>query len=249
MAQVHASENKFRRQPIISRHKGNISGSRSGLTRTVYVAGQKETHVIIAGIVFPWIAKSPYVASGQSVFGAIEYSPESDEVKCHECGEWRKALLQHARLVHGVSGEQYRLRHGFSKSSALVTPSVTQAKRAHAEDLQRTVVRNLPKAVNAKQKKIEEVRHGQGMGFVWSPETANLRHMCKAQIAERIEQLAATLGRTPTFKELESAKLWRSRIKQIYGISVKQVLASLGLKTRKVGHYLPRPLHKENICG
>jgi hypothetical protein len=36
------------------------------------------THVIIGGLVFPWEAKAPYVPSGHSILGGLEYNAGAD---------------------------------------------------------------------------------------------------------------------------------------------------------------------------
>jgi len=40
-------------------------------------------HVIIRGHVFTREEKSPFVVSGESLLGALEYNQDTDETKCH----------------------------------------------------------------------------------------------------------------------------------------------------------------------
>jgi hypothetical protein len=48
--------------------------------------------VIIRGHVFPRAEKEPFVASGESLLGALEYNQETDQTKCHECGKMNGCL-------------------------------------------------------------------------------------------------------------------------------------------------------------
>lgn len=79
------------------------------------------THVLIRGHVFTYAEKSPFVASGMSVLGALEYDEAADRLKCHECGMWVRGLGNHVR-THGMKRREYNRKHGMSASRALCTP-------------------------------------------------------------------------------------------------------------------------------
>jgi hypothetical protein len=44
----------------------------------------KQRYVIICGQVFRYEDKSPFVPSGRSVNGALEYDKSGESIKCHE---------------------------------------------------------------------------------------------------------------------------------------------------------------------
>src|SRR4051812_44274200 len=83
--------------------------------------GLEATHVLIGGIVFPRAEKAPYVMSGHSVLGGLEYNEEKDRVKCHKCGNWFRRLGRHLSQVEGISSSQYKRDHGLRQSTTLAS--------------------------------------------------------------------------------------------------------------------------------
>lgn len=219
-------------------HNGNVSGERSSNGQVIYVSGQPETHIIIAGIMFPWAEKAPYVVSGHSVLGAVEYDEATDRVKCHECGEWWEAVGQHSARTHGVKARRYKTKHGLTNKTALWTPRLSGILRTRiaSSDFLKMVKMNcgdnLIKARKARAIIPQADKSSTGSGA----EKANLNARCKAQLSERIKSVYSELGGTPNQLELERRLgVNLSTIRRTFGLQISDVLRLLGLATRNKG--------------
>lgn len=89
------------------------------------------THVLIRGHKFTYAEKSPFVRSGESLLGAIEYDEATDQTKCHECGEFFRGMGNHVK-AHGISRFEYNTKHGLRVRSPLSGLSVRQRHRTIA---------------------------------------------------------------------------------------------------------------------
>lgn len=186
----------------------------------------RESHVIVCGHVFPWAAKAPYVMSGHSTLGALEYNEEQETVKCHECGDWFKELGVHVYRAHGIKAATYKAERGISFGSSL---SAIGSRKKRANSLRK---RGL---VGKQSFKKGHAPYGNGH---YSPEVRNLRMACQAQLMSRARELALQLGRTPTAKELQQAGMHHAVIKKAFGLNLRDYLLSLGIKPREHGQRL-----------
>jgi hypothetical protein len=229
-----------------SKHKTSLSGTRSGIGKVIYEAGQKATHVLFCGILFPFPDKAPYVKSGQSIYGGAEYCQPTDEFKCHECGEWFRALGMHIRMSHQpLTARKYRIKHGFSLSHGIITP--TERKRradSNYNILARGRVTMLGARSNdGKRTRADTMRERIITGMKASPEAANLRNKCIAQREKDLINFSHSLGRAPTQKELASfvnseghRSLHPGPLRRIFGVPMSILFKRLGIKKiRKVG--------------
>jgi hypothetical protein len=182
-----------------------------------------ETHVIICGQVFPWAAKAPYVMSGQSTLGALEYNPEQETVKCHECGDWFKELGVHVYRAHGVKAATYKAERGIAFGSSL---SAIASRKKRAKNIRR---RGL---VGKHPFKKGHEPHGNAH---YSPEVRNLHMACKAQLMSKARELALRLHRTPTVEELRQAGMHHGTIRKQFGLSLRDYILSLGMEPRPIG--------------
>lgn len=48
---------------------------------------------------------------------------------CHECGEWKEHLATHARMAHGITAADYRVKHGLGATTKLVGPGPRERMR------------------------------------------------------------------------------------------------------------------------
>jgi len=162
-----------------------------------------EQHVKINGKTFLYKQKAPFVASGMSVLGAIEYDAEADKVRCHECGEWFKRVDTHAFKAHGILARDYKIKHGLRQKTAMtnekfrIDNSRRMTEMVAAEDPVRYRVRM------AKVRSMAQRKRG-GTKPVWM-EKRNERGGCAAQLLERIKQLASKVGHTPSTVEMRKA--------------------------------------------
>lgn len=148
--------------------------------------------VILRGEVFLYHPKAPFVPSGRSVFGALEYSETADKVRCHECGEWHRSLSSHL-ATHSLTAREYKDKHGLLRSAALWTPGLTARMSANMRKRRASGQCHgwLPPA-NARLSLKGRVR----------AEVRNENNTCAAQILARVKALGDRLGRTPVESEL-----------------------------------------------
>jgi len=213
----------------------------------------KPTHVIIGGIVFPWAAKAPYVASGHSVLGGLEYNEAEGLIKCHVCGCWTRSVGKHAAAADGVSPRDYRRDYGLRNTTSLCTPSTRARYRANVR-----ISALLPEAKKhrfVKGPSLQNRKHATGKDAGLSAETRNLRMLCAAQIRVRVTNLAIAKGATPTHPDLKLAGIHPAVIKATYGLSLRDFMKSLGLtpntvKSPRSGEPLPKNVgHYVRVAG
>lgn len=177
-------------------------------------------HVLIRGHVFTYEEKAPFVASGVSVLGAVEYDEESDRIKCHECSEWMKDISRHAKHAHGISSRDYRLRHGLRLDGGLMSRSSSHIRAKLSK-------RAMPKTLGDKVNGAQMVRQpGQHVGRK-RVEGRNEDGRCRAQLAFRLQLLAAGIGHTPSQAELREAGLL-AQLRSMFG-SCTQACVYVGL--------------------
>ena len=79
---------------------------------------------------------APHVGlpSGLGQFGVLERDEVAGMVRCHECGEWFRALGAHISKAHHLSGRTYRDAHGLAANEPLAAGDLgtAQAERMRA---------------------------------------------------------------------------------------------------------------------
>jgi hypothetical protein len=175
-----------------------------------------EQYVRINGKTFLYKQKAPFSASGMSVFAAIEYDPEADKVRCHECGDWFEQLGKHFASAHGMTARNYKIKHGLNLNSAMVNEKIrishsrSQAARVAADPEKHRLI--LLKA------RMACAFRGRTNHRPFA-EKRNERNTCPAQLIEKIKQAADHFGGTPTKKELSAS-----------GISLDSAFLALNVK-------------------
>jgi predicted transcriptional regulator len=193
---------------------------------------QAERSVIINGNVMLYNVKAPYTESGKSILGALEFDPDDDTVRCHECGLWFKGLARHIGAVHGLSGRDYKLKHGLKLQSGLVAES-TRAKlikqttdaMSHAARRKTSLcnANNRKKALAARKKAKLSIRAGKKLGI---PAYENLHRLCAKQLVEKIKTVQLSMQKTPTTRELEEHGVSRSAVMFHFGSHAKALYAA-----------------------
>lgn len=171
--------------------------------------------VIVLGQVCDWEEKAPFVPSGKSVLGALEYDPKMDKVKCHECGEFQRAIGVHARKAHGLDSREYKITHGLRASSSLSGPTTIAKKRSSV---------HLKRPPSARFMAARRTGSRKGTSQM---ELRNARGTCQAQLVERMKRLAEQLGRSPESKDVHAAGLSSAITTHIGRLSQLQELAGL----------------------
>lgn len=163
------------------------------------MSAEHAEHVVIQGDVFLYKDKAPFVGSGVSVAGALEYDHVEDKIKCHECGEWVRHLGVHLkRAEHNLTAREYKLKHGLKQTTALVSEKIRRRlvvnglRRASSIHVARL---RLPKSVwlRAMKKSMKTRRLYAARGV--TTERTNGFMACHSQLLGRLQELALRLGR------------------------------------------------------
>lgn len=150
---------------------------------------KNQRYVIVCGDVFRWAEKEPFVPSGKSVLGAIEYDRDAETVKCHECGKWMHSISQGHLKVHGVSAREYKINHGLFQKTPLMSP-VRVARMRWGRDSK------VLDRLRAQSRAIAP-RKARGIETAGWAEAQNRNGVCRAQVLAAIKT-KAILGRCPT---------------------------------------------------
>lgn len=117
----------------------------------------------------------------------------------------------------------YKIKHGLREKSALVNERIRLKLVKHAarpENIER--MRTLQATFS---------RPGRKPGTLTSRgESNNQKRICAAQILDRLQKMAARLGRLPTTKELAREKLHHQMIEFRFGLPLKEVFELAGLR-------------------
>lgn len=186
-----------------------------------------EPSVIIRGKVFLYKQKAPFVPSGKSVLGALEYDQDRDKVRCHECGRWFRSVAQHIFSAHGISADGYKSAHGLQRNTALVCE---RTRSAH--------IKNAAKSENLSRGgfQADAVLARKSKRSVRSMERRNLSGTCPAQLLQKIVQVAHRIGRTPSISELSSYGVSAASALRLFRVSsVGDVMALAGLQPNATG--------------
>ena len=156
-------------------------------------------YILLRGQVVLGKLKAPFVRSGKSLHAAIEYDPEEDKLRCHECGRWFENLGTHVWGAHGLLARQYKVRHGLHMGSALVCLRISEKISRDAKASPTCIGKEFAQ----KGRDSSAFRRPGRIGP--SFETRNNNGQCAAQLLSRVRAMADKLGRTPTSRELLAA--------------------------------------------
>lgn len=186
----------------------------------------EDEHVRIKNKIFLYRVKAPFVASGKSILGAIEYDKVRDLLRCHECGDWFSCLARHIRY-HGLSGKEYKGKHGLLNKTSLLSEA-TRKKLSDISSARNYAARfTTPEVL---EKRVRAYRYSNHHKH--TPENRNSRGQCRAQILKKLKSLADLLGRIPTRYEMREYGISVGSARFIFG-SVKKALEIAGLASRQ----------------
>jgi len=204
------------------------------------IKDEKARSVLVGGEVFLYKDKAPWDRSGFSIKGALEYDPEDDTVRCHECGQWFRSLTFHLPAIHGITSASYKARHDLKQKTALISEGyrVKLINHGHTrvKDLKAywSTVKNrknvVARALAARKKNKKK----------WNTRTTehlNELSLCPPQAIEKIRELANRLHRTPTTAELEEAGIPPSNLRWTFG-SITNAMKLAELDPHRHGHNL-----------
>lgn len=193
--------------------------------------------VIIRGHIFDYEQKAPFVASGVSVLGAIEYDGKNDLLRCHECGAWWEHLGAHL-FAHSTKAKAYKVKHGLNQGTGLVNMRISASvKTEMAARLASGEQTPFMRHRGAGQTSIAQERQRSAMSRrAPRNESRNLNAKCKAQLLFRIQTVAAKLGHTPSRSDLTRAGLAQSTICWSFGTTkLGDVMRLAGLTPNESG--------------
>ena len=183
-------------------------------------------HVIIGGSIMLYKDKAPYVPSGVSIAGALEYRASDDKIKCHECGKWLSSMGAHLTKTHGMNAKEYKAKHGLRAKSSLCGDRMRQIAIRNitrqnyinggtplTRNPESRIVATAAMALAARRPKTVEMRNTEGS--------------CQAQIMSKFKALAVDLGRTPTVKDLEREGLQVGKVKYALNVATLEQAARL----------------------
>ena len=148
-------------------------------------------HVIIRGHIFTYAEKAPFVSSGCSLLGALEYDQAQDLVKCHECGAWFHGLGTHIKH-HKITKAMYAAKHGLRINGALSSIGTRLKQSLNAVAMFERGISNFG------QKGVAIGGLPKGQRALPTFELHNERGRCAAQLIFKLQTLAAKLRHTPT---------------------------------------------------
>lgn len=210
-------------------------------------------HVILRGNVYIGDQKAPFVTSGESVLGALEYDISKDLIKCHECGGWFQNLGGHIPMQHSIKAREYKIRHGLLLSTGLINKRLKKERAALPKftlPATKTGV-GIARKVGQPKPSLTDVRDDiqcEGGSVVtadkckssrWqSYESKNEKGCCHAQLLNRLRVIAERLGRTPGHRDLRANGLHPNSL--LHAFNVKTIaevvtLAGLSPKVRRRG--------------
>src|SRR5215471_6297366 len=188
---------------------------------------QTEPKVLIQGNVFLYRTKAPFMQSGESIRGALEYDDVTEKVRCHECGGWFAHLGSH--LIgcpgtirpdgsSGITAREYKLKHGLQFTTALISEKVRSKMIAVGVARERA-----GKGISSQPSRKKAYGTRQGIQF----EVRNTNGTCAAQLIDKIKTLAAALGHTPSCVEMRENGIHHRSAMRVLGCKTARDIAAL----------------------
>jgi predicted transcriptional regulator len=193
---------------------------------TIQQVDEKLTKVILCGTVFPSNEKAPFTLSRKSIFGGFETNQDETKLKCHECGKLTAKISGEHLRRHGIHPREYRLKHGLNLKTPLQAPAV-RMRRARLSQMNWQKVGEAMEA--GKRRRLIRVKT-EIERPPWA-ERSNLRMNCRAQLTERLTNLASRLGHTPKGREMvdRHGHISRAAIRWAFRMTVPEALRAIGL--------------------
>lgn len=174
---------------------------------------------------------------GYGYFGAIQVTIDGQKIQCHKCGELFSDLSGHIRGSHNLSLDKYRETYRLSRTTALIS----EAEREKRKMRTITWLASLSESEKAKMKEKAKKnflkwKKSQVEGK-WKErlEAKNRKGSCPDQILSKIQEVAKTLGHTPSlreFIEVTGGQRYKHLVYKVYG-SWDNALKILGIYKKK----------------
>lgn len=119
-----------------------LTASLTSVFKTLQNLQSEEAKLGVAGPEAPQASATPELSPEQSI--------QKNRIICLECGEEFKVLSHKHLASHGLSGDDYREKHGFKKRQPLCAKALTASRKKAGKE--RGIPENL-KAANAARRK------------------------------------------------------------------------------------------------
>lgn len=175
------------------------------------------------------------VEKGFGYMGTIAFDESEQFTQCHICGFFFKRLGRHITNQHEMEVKEYRVKFGLAMQSSLVA---TKTRKAYLDRFEKLTADEKLKKVMALTTASLETRMTlpPRPPYSLSLEQKNKEGRCPDQLLDKIEVLANTLERTPTYREFgkEYGGGYAQSVVSTYG-SWLNALKILGLTPQKTG--------------
>lgn len=180
-----------------------------------------------SGYVTLYNYKEPFMKydKGFGYLGVLLFDGATDQIQCHLCGQWFKALPQHVSKEHNMMAAAYKQEVGLLQSTALISESTRAALIASGHKR----FKNLRKGTKHTKEQIEKIRNTlieNGKKF----ENMNLRGTCPEQLLDRLQKLYKEKGEDFSSRDIGFSEA----LEKVYG-SVREACTLAGIPYRKSG--------------
>lgn len=165
------------------------------------------------------------VDNGFGYIGTIGSAEDGSKIQCHICGSMFVALGQHVRQAHKLSAHDYKAKFQLGLTTSLESEGARKVRMSNYQNLWS----------EERKDKLRRISHdiGRNSGAKkghnpWHLERRNREGKCPDQVLKRVTDLAAELGRTPSYLDF-TAKYgheFMGPIRTLYGGWTKVVRAA-----------------------
>lgn len=169
---------------------------------------------------------------GYGRFGILDRD-DTGLLLCHECGRWWMHLATHVTRSHQMRAAEYRLAHGLSTGTRLVSSSTRERMR---ESWERNRDRHLADLESSRDP--DAARSAVSSGARWRPELVARR--INAAVAHRVD---LTPAQVEFLGDIADIPGWAERVRRLVDrddVSLAAIARATGLATATVSQRLRR---------
>lgn len=191
--------------------------------------------------------------NGHGYMGALRTTSDGLKLECHICGGLFTHLGRHVWMGHKITAEEYRVKFGLAKSTALVGEGLRRELSMRLLEQRNNRSDEENKAIEEKKRQnlkeyfsIQENRRNHFMGA--SLEQKNKHGKCPEQLKEKVVSLYNELGRTPSYSQFTDkyGKGFTYSIYQTFG-GWKQLIKACGMPDRPSDRVYVKKYDKETL--
>ena len=132
---------------------------------------------------------------------------DDDTLQCHVCGKWIRCVGNHARIAHGISAKDYKIKYGLPLGLGMVSTATSAAHSRRAVEQNESVDESpLIKAGEIlAERRASAKKSGKPIMALHGRKSQahkNKYGLCDAQIMGRYHVVKAIIGDHPTIPQL-----------------------------------------------